>query len=124
MPKFAAFMVLFAMANSGLPATSGFVGEFMVILGAVKHNFWIGFAAATTLILGAAYTLWMVKRVLFGAVANHHVAELADINAREFAILGILALCVLGMGLYPLPFTEVMHASVDNLLQHVAASKF
>jgi NADH-quinone oxidoreductase subunit M len=123
MPKFAAFMVLFAMANSGLPATSGFVGEFMVILGAVQYNFWIGFAAATTLILGAAYTLWMVKRVMFGAVANHHVAELTDINAREFAILGILALCVLGMGLYPLPFTEVMHASVDNLLKHVAVPK-
>jgi NADH-quinone oxidoreductase subunit M len=123
MPKFAAFMVLFAMANSGLPATSGFVGEFMVILGAVKYNFWIGFAAATTLILGAAYTLWMVKRVVFGAVANHHIAELTDINAREFAILGILALCVLGMGLYPLPFTEVMHASVDNLLKHVAVPK-
>ncbi|MDT3736102.1 MAG: NADH-quinone oxidoreductase subunit M [Denitratisoma sp.] len=123
MPKFAAFMVLFAMANSGLPATSGFVGEFMVILGAVQYNFWIGFAAATTLILGAAYTLWMVKRVVFGAVANHHVAELADINAREFAILALLALCVLGMGLYPLPFTEVMHASVDNLLKHVAVPK-
>lgn len=123
MPKFAAFMVLFAMANSGLPATSGFVGEFMVILGAVKYNFWIGFAAATTLILGAAYTLWMVKRVVFGAVANHHVAGLADISTREFAILGILALCVLGMGLYPLPFTEVMHASVDNLLKHVAVPK-
>jgi NADH-quinone oxidoreductase subunit M len=89
-----AFM-LFAMANSGLPATSGFVGEFMVILGAVKFNFWIGFAAATTLILGAAYTLWMYKRVVFGAVANHHVAELTDINAREFAILALLALCVL-----------------------------
>jgi NADH-quinone oxidoreductase subunit M len=123
MPKFAAFMVLFAMANSGLPATSGFVGEFMVILGAVKYNFWIGFAAATTLILGAAYTLWMVKRVVFGAVANHHVAELTDINGREFLVLGLLALCVLGMGLYPLPFTEVMHASVDNLLKHVAVPK-
>jgi NADH-quinone oxidoreductase subunit M len=123
MPKFAAFMVLFAMANSGLPATSGFVGEFMVILGAVKLNFWIGFAAASTLILGAAYTLWMVKRVAFGAVANRHVAELDDIGAREFVILGILALCVLGMGLYPLPFTEVMHASVDNLLRHVAVPK-
>jgi NADH-quinone oxidoreductase subunit M len=111
------------MANSGLPATSGFVGEFMVILGAVKFNFWIGFAAATTLILGAAYTLWMYKRVVFGAVANHHVAELTDIDAREFAILALLALCVLGMGLYPLPFTEVMHASVDNLLKHVAVPK-
>ncbi len=123
MPKFTGLAVLFAMANSGLPATSGFVGEFMVILGAVKYNFWIGFAAATTLILGAAYTLWMVKRVLFGAVANHHVAELTDIGAREFLVLGLLALCVLGMGLYPFPFTEVMHASVDNLLKHVAVSK-
>jgi NADH-quinone oxidoreductase subunit M len=123
MPKFAALFMFFAMANSGLPATSGFVGEFMVILGAVKFNFWIGFAAATTLILGAAYTLWMYKRVVFGAVANHHVAELTDIDAREFAILALLALCVLGMGLYPLPFTEVMHASVDNLLKHVAVPK-
>ena len=123
MPKFAAFFVLFAMANAGLPATSGFVGEFMVILGAVKYNFWIGFAAATTLILGAAYTLWMVKRVVFGAVANPHVAELSDIDAREFAILGALALSVLAMGLYPFPFTEVMHASVDNLLRHVAVPK-
>jgi NADH-quinone oxidoreductase subunit M len=123
MPKFAALFMFFAMANAGLPATSGFVGEFMVILGAVKYNFWIGFTAATTLILGAAYTLWMVKRVVFGAVANHHVAELADLNAREFVVLGLLALCVLGMGLYPLPFTEVMHASVDNLLKHVAVSK-
>ncbi|MBM3391547.1 MAG: NADH-quinone oxidoreductase subunit M [Betaproteobacteria bacterium] len=123
MPKFTGLAVLFAMANSGLPATSGFVGEFMVILGALKYNFWIGAAAATTLILGAAYTLWMVKRVLFGAVANHHVAELTDINAREFLVLGLLALCVLGMGLYPFPFTEVMHASVDNLLKHVAVSK-
>ncbi len=123
MPKFAALFMFFAMANSGLPATSGFVGEFMVILGAVKFNFWVAFAAATTLILGAAYTLWMVKRVVFGAVANHHVAELTDIDAREFAVLGLLALCVLGMGLYPLPFTEVMHASVDNLLKHVAVPK-
>ncbi|MDX9996138.1 MAG: NADH-quinone oxidoreductase subunit M, partial [Rhodocyclaceae bacterium] len=123
MPKFAGFMVLFAMANAGLPATSGFVGEFMVILGAVKFNFWIGFLAATTLILGAAYTLWMVKRVLFGAVGNDHVAELTDISHREFLFLAILALCVLAMGLYPYPFTEVMHASVDNLLKHVAVSK-
>ncbi|MBK6630741.1 MAG: NADH-quinone oxidoreductase subunit M [Betaproteobacteria bacterium] len=124
MPRFAALFMFFAMANAGLPATSGFVGEFMVILGAVQFNFWVGFAAATTLILGAAYTLWMYKRVVFGAVANHHVAELADIDAREFAILGLLALCVLGMGLYPFPFTEVMHASVENLLKHVAVPKF
>ncbi|MBP9712529.1 MAG: NADH-quinone oxidoreductase subunit M [Sterolibacterium sp.] len=123
MPKFAAFFLLFSMANAGLPATSGFVGEFMVIMGAIKYNFWVGFGAAFTLILGAAYTLWMYKRVVFGAVANAHVAELTDINAREFFILAVLALCVLGMGLYPLPFTDVMHASVDHLLKHVAMSK-
>jgi len=123
MPKFAGFFMLFAMANAGLPATSGFVGEFMVILGAIKFNFWIGFAAATTLILGAAYTLWMYKRVIFGPVANAHVAELTDINSREFLILAVLAACVLAMGIYPFPFTEVMHASVDNLLKHVAVSK-
>ena len=123
MPKFAAFFMLFAMANSGLPATSGFVGEFMVVLGAVQYNFWIGFVAATTLILGAAYSLWMYKRVVFGKVANKHVAELEDINGREFAFLAILAGCVLAMGLYPFPFTEVMHASVNELLRHVAVSK-
>ena len=123
MPKFATLFVLFAMANSGLPATSGFVGEFMVVLGAVKFNFWIGFAAATTLILGAAYTLWMVKRVVFGAVTSPKVAALTDINNREFLVLGLLAASVLAMGLYPFPFTEVMHASVDNLLKHVATSK-
>jgi len=123
MPKFAAFFMLFAMANSGLPATSGFVGEFMVILGAVKHNFWVGFAAATTLILGAAYTLWMYKRVVFGAVGNDHVAQLTDIGWREFLVLGLLAAAVLAMGIYPFPFTDVMHASVDNLLKHVAVSK-
>ncbi|WP_297362358.1 NADH-quinone oxidoreductase subunit M [Thauera sp.] len=123
MPKFAAFFLLFAMANSGLPATSGFVGEFMVVLGAVQFNFWIGFIAATTLILGAAYSLWMFKRVVFGKVANSHVAELKDINGREFAFLAVLAVCVLAMGLYPFPFTEVMHASVNELLRHVAVSK-
>lgn len=123
MPKFAAFFMLFAMANAGLPATSGFVGEFMVVLGAVQYNFWIAFAAATTLILGAAYTLWMYKRVIFGKVANSHVAELEDINAREFVILGILALCVLAMGLYPFPVADVMHSSVNELLRHVAVSK-
>ncbi|KAF0102018.1 MAG: NADH-quinone oxidoreductase subunit M [bacterium] len=123
MPRFAAFFMLFAMANAGLPATSGFVGEFMVILGAVQVNFWWAFLAATTLIFGAAYTLWMYKRVVFGPIANQHVAELSDINSREFLVLGLLALCVLGMGLYPLPFTEVMHASVNNLLEHVAHSK-
>ncbi|MHB9103062.1 MAG: NADH-quinone oxidoreductase subunit M [Sulfuricella sp.] len=123
MPIFAAFFVLFAMANSGLPGTSGFVGEFMVIMGAVKANFWYAFLAAATLIFGAAYTLWMVKRVVFGAVANDHVEHLKDISPREFLVLGLLAVAVLGMGLYPLPFTEVMHHSVNNLLSHVAQSK-
>ena len=123
MPKFASLMMLFAMANCGLPATSGFVGEFMVIMGALKHNFWIGFLSATTLIFGAAYTLWMYKRVIFGAVANERVAKLQDIGAREFLVLSLLALAVLGMGLYPLPVTEVMHASVNELLKHLAASK-
>jgi NADH-quinone oxidoreductase subunit M len=124
MPKFAALMMLFAMANCGLPATSGFVGEFMVIMGAMKANYWIAFAAATTLVFGAAYTLWMYKRVIFGAVANHHVAELKDLNCREFLVLGLLAAAVLFMGVYPLPFTEVMHASVNDLLRHVAQPKF
>ncbi|MBK9160755.1 MAG: NADH-quinone oxidoreductase subunit M [Nitrosomonadales bacterium] len=123
MPVFAAFFMLFAMANSGLPGTSGFVGEFMVILGAVKANFWYAFAAATTLIFGAAYTLWMYKRVIFGAVANPHVAELTDLNMREKVIFAILAITVLGMGLYPLPFSEIMHVSVNDLLVHVARSK-
>ncbi|MBK7325743.1 MAG: NADH-quinone oxidoreductase subunit M [Propionivibrio sp.] len=123
MPKFAAFFMLFAMANAGLPATSGFVGEFMVILAAVKFNFWVAFAAATTMIVGAAYTLWMYKRVVFGAVGNHHVAELADINAREFLIFVLFAAGALGMGLYPQPFTEVMHSSVNELLRHIAVSK-
>jgi NADH-quinone oxidoreductase subunit M len=123
MPMFAAFFMLFAMANSGLPGTSGFVGEFMVIMAAVKVNFWYGFLAASTLIFGAAYTLWMYKRVVFGAVANAHVEKLEDISKREFFVLGLLAVAVLGMGLYPLPFTEVMHASVNNLLAHVAQSK-
>jgi NADH-quinone oxidoreductase subunit M len=123
MPKFAAFFMLFAMANAGLPATSGFVGEIMVILGAIKFNFWVGFAAALTMILGAAYTLWMYKRVVFGAVANDHVAALTDICWREFLVLALLAVAVLAMGVYPFPFTDIMHASVDNLLQHVAISK-
>ncbi|MGO4811285.1 NADH-quinone oxidoreductase subunit M [Cupriavidus sp. 2MCAB6] len=123
MPKFAALSVFFAMANCGLPATSGFVGEFMVILGAVKFNFWIGLLAATALILGAAYSLWMVKRVIFGDVVHKHVAELVDLNKREFLMLGLLAIMTLYMGLYPKPFTDVMHASVVNLLSHVAQSK-
>jgi NADH-quinone oxidoreductase subunit M len=123
MPIFAAFFMLFAMANSGLPATSGFVGEFMVIMGSIKANFWYAFLAASTLIFGAAYTLWMYKRVVFGAVANEHVEQLQDITPREFLVLGLLAIAVLAMGIYPLPFTEVMHASVDQLLTHVAQSK-
>lgn len=123
MPKFAAFAMLFSMANCGLPGTSGFVGEFMVILAAVQYNFWIGFGAAFTLILGAAYTLWMYKRVYFGAVANDHVAKLTDIGRREFVMLAVLAAFTLLMGLYPKPFTDVMHVSVENLLSHVAQSK-
>ncbi|MFC7514006.1 NADH-quinone oxidoreductase subunit M [Herbaspirillum sp. GCM10030257] len=123
MPRFAAFFVLFSLANSGLPATSGFVGEFMVILGAVQFNFWIGLLAATALILGAAYSLWMVKRVVFGEVANAHVAALKDLNGREFLMLGVLAIAVLAMGLYPAPFTDIMQVSVDDLLKHVAVSK-
>ncbi len=123
MPVFAAFFMLFAMANSGLPGTSGFVGEFMVILGAVKVNFWYGFAAATTLVFGAAYTLWMYKRVVFGAIANDHVRHLHDIGGREKLIMLVLAIAVLVMGLYPLPLSEIMHASVNDLLVHMARSK-
>ena len=123
MPKFAAFALLFSMANCGLPGTAGFVGEWMVILGAVKFNFWIGFAAASALIFGAAYTLWMFKRVYLGPVANDDVKSLVDINAREFLMLGLLAVAVLYMGLYPKPFTDVMDASVAQLLKHVAVSK-
>ncbi|CAM8666057.1 MAG: NADH-quinone oxidoreductase subunit M [Curvibacter sp.] len=123
MPKFTAFALLFAMANCGLPGTAGFVGEWMVILGAVKFNFWIGFAAASALIFGAAYTLWMFKRVYLGPVANDDVKELTDINSREFLMLGLLAIAVLVMGLYPKPFTDVMDVSVAELLKHVAISK-
>ncbi|MDP2241328.1 MAG: NADH-quinone oxidoreductase subunit M [Burkholderiales bacterium] len=123
MPVFAALFMLFAMANSGLPGTSGFVGEFLVILGAVKVNFWYAFAAATTLIFGAAYTLWMYKRVIFGAVANPKVAGLSDINLREFMVLALLAVPVLVMGLWPDPFAEVLHTSVNELLTHVMQSK-
>lgn len=123
MPKFAAFAVLFGMANCGLPATAGFVGEWMVILGAVQFNFWIGLLAATALIFGAAYTLWMIKRVYFGPVGNDNVKALTDINAREFLMLAILAVAVLWMGVYPKPFTDVMHQSVTELLKHVAVSK-
>jgi NADH-quinone oxidoreductase subunit M len=123
MPKFAAFAVFFAMANCGLPGTAGFVGEWMVILGAVQFNFWIGLLASTTLIFGAAYTLWMVKRVYFGEVANDDVKGLTDINAREFLMLALLAAAVLWMGLYPKPFTDLMNVSVAELLKHVAVSK-
>ena len=123
MPKFAAFMVLFAMANAGLPGTAGFVGEFMVILSAFKANFWIAFIAATTLIVGAGYTLWMVKRVIFGEITNDKVAALQDINSREFLILGTLAVAVLFFGLYPAPLLEVMDATVQHLIEHIAVSK-
>lgn len=123
MPRFAMFAVLFAMANSGLPGTSGFVGEFLVILGSFKASFWIAFVAATILILGAAYTLWMVKRVIFGAVTKDSVAKLTDINARETLILTVLAVVVLFFGIWPDPLVEVMHTSVQNLLEHVSQSK-
>jgi NADH-quinone oxidoreductase subunit M len=123
MPTFAAFAVLFAMANAGLPGTSGFVGEFLVILGSMQVNFWYAFLAALTLIFGAAYTLWMVKRVFYGEVANANVAELKDLNKREFLILGVLALLVLGFGLYPAPITEMTSASVNQLLSHLSHSK-
>jgi len=123
MPNFAAFALFFAMANCGLPATAGFVGEWMVILGAVKFNFWIGFASATALIFGAAYTLWMYKRVYLGPVVNDDVKNLTDINAREFLMLAMLAIATLYMGLYPKPFTDVMNSTVVDLLAHVAKSK-
>ena len=123
MPKFTAFALLFAMANCGLPGTAGFVGEWMVILAAVKANFWLGFAAASALIFGAAYTLWMFKRVYLGAPANDDVKALTDINNREFLMLGLLALAVLWMGIYPKPFTDVMDSSVAALLKHVALTK-
>jgi NADH-quinone oxidoreductase subunit M len=123
MPMFAAFAVLFAMANSGLPGTSGFVGEFMVILAAVKFNFWVAFLASTTLIFGAAYTLWMTKRVFYGDVANHHVAELNDLNRREFLMLAILALLVIGFGVYPEPITQLLQTTSADFLTHMNASK-
>jgi NADH-quinone oxidoreductase subunit M len=123
MPRFAMFAVFFAMANSGLPGTSGFVGEFLVILSSFKANFWVAFTAATILIFGAAYTLWMVKRVIYGAVANSHVAELTDMNARETLILTLLAIMVLWFGIYPAPVFDAMNSSVMNLLQHIAVSK-
>jgi NADH-quinone oxidoreductase subunit M len=123
MPMFGAFMVLFAMANSGLPGTSGFVGEFLVIIASFKANFWYAFLAATTLILGAAYTLWLVKRVIFGPVANDGVASLDDLNAREFLILGVLAVAVLLLGVWPAPLLELMQASVQHLVEQIVTSK-
>lgn len=123
MPKFVTFFVLFSMANAGLPATSGFVGEFMVIMGAVQYDFWVGLLAATALILGASYSLWMVKRVAFGEIANDDVRQLQDLSCREFLILGILAIAVVYMGIHPKPFADVMHTSVEALLQHVSNSK-
>ncbi|MDT8383219.1 MAG: NADH-quinone oxidoreductase subunit M [Gammaproteobacteria bacterium] len=123
MPVFAAFMVFFAMANAGLPGTSAFVGEFFVILASYKANFWLAFLAATTLVFGAAYTLWMVKRVIFGEVANDNVAALKDINNREFFILGTLAVAVLALGLWPAPLLDVMHVTVDHLVQQITQSK-
>ncbi|MCH8221753.1 MAG: NADH-quinone oxidoreductase subunit M, partial [Proteobacteria bacterium] len=123
MPWFATLLVFFALANAGLPGTSAFVGEFFVILASFKANFWIAFAAASTLVLGAAYTLWMVKRVVFGEIANPKVAELKDINAREFIVLATLALAVLLLGVWPDPLTEVMEVTLDNLLQHIMQSK-
>jgi NADH-quinone oxidoreductase subunit M len=123
MPNFAAFALLFTMANCGLPGTAGFVGEWMVILAAVKANFWIGAAAATALIFGAAYSLWMFKRVYLGAPGNHHVKALSDIGSREFLVMAVLGIAVLYMGVHPKPFTDVMDASVAELLRHVAISK-
>jgi NADH-quinone oxidoreductase subunit M len=123
MPWFAALFMLFAMANSGLPGTSGFVGEFLVVLGAMDVNFWYAGAAATTLVFGAAYTLWMYKRVVFGAIGNERIATLSDVSWREGLVLGLAAAAVVALGVYPLPFTEVLHASVDGLLAHVAQSK-
>jgi NADH-quinone oxidoreductase subunit M len=123
MPKFAAFMVLFALANSGLPGTSGFVGEFLVIIASFNANFWYAFLAGTTLILGAAYTLWLVKRVIFGEVANQHVAELTDLNAREFIVLALLAVGVLLLGVWPAPLTGVMESTLQHLVQQITASK-
>jgi NADH-quinone oxidoreductase subunit M len=123
MPKFAAFAMLFAMANAALPGTSGFVGEFMVILTAIKTKFWLGFLAATIMILGAAYTLWMYKRVWFGTVGNDRVAALPDLSRREFWLLTTVAAAVLALGVYPKPFIDVMDASVTDLLVHVSKSK-
>jgi len=124
MPLFGAFMIFFALANAGLPGTSGFVGEFMVILASFRANFWIAFLAALTLILGAAYTLWMIKRVILGPVANEQVEALMDIDRREFWMLGILAAFVLLLGVWPNLLGAVMHASVENLVQHISQPKY
>ena len=123
MPRFAAFMLLFTMANAGLPGTTGFVGEFLVILGSYQSGFWIAFLAALTLIMGAAYSLWMYKRVIFGDVANEHVAELTDINSRETFILAVLAITVLVFGIWPAPIFEMMQPSIENLFNHIIQSK-
>lgn len=123
MPRFVTFFVLFSMANCGLPGTSGFIGEFTVIMGAVEYNFWVGLLTATALITGASYSLWMLKRVAFGPVENPQVAAMSDLSGREFFILSVMAIAVLYMGIYPKPFTEVMHVSVEALLQHVSVSK-
>ena len=123
MPIFGAFMVLFALANAGLPGTSGFVGEFLVVLAAFKANFWYAALAATTLILGAAYTLWLVKRVIFGPVANDNVAALQDVNGREFFVMGVLAVAVLLLGLWPAPLLDIMRGSIEHLTQQILATK-
>ena len=123
MPKFAAFALLFSMANCGPPATAGFVGDWMVILSSVKFNFWIGVLAASAVIWGAAYSLWMYKRVYLGEVTHAHVKNMQDLNSREFLVLSVLAIAVLFMGIYPKPFTDVIDPSVQQLLQHVAQSK-
>jgi NADH-quinone oxidoreductase subunit M len=123
MPVFGAFAVFFAMANAGLPGTSGFVGEFLVVLAAFKANFWYAALAATTLILGAAYTLWLVKRTIFGPVANHHVAQMKEIDRREFLVLAMLALAVLLLGLWPAPLLDVMRGAIEQLTQQILATK-
>jgi NADH-quinone oxidoreductase subunit M len=123
MPVFGAFMVLFAMANAGLPGTSGFVGEFLVILSSFRASFWYAFLAATTLILGAAYTLWLVKRVVFGAIGNERVAQLRDLNGREFLVLGVLAAAVLALGLWPAPLLEAMRPTIEHLVQQMMVTK-
>jgi NADH-quinone oxidoreductase subunit M len=123
MPKFGAFMVLFALANAGLPGTSGFVGEFLVILSSFKANFWYAFTAGTIMILGAAYTLWLVKRVIFGAVANDNVAKLTDLNGREFLVLGVLAASVLLVGVWPAPLLDVMRETLRHLVEQLMITK-